>query len=60
MTLMLMHENENVGQWPNDLIDEAAEKLKESISKPNEKIDTNEVLSIIAEFLPDPIRDAIS
>ena len=55
-----MHNNENVGQWSNDLIDEAAEKLKKSISKPKEKIDTKEVLTIIAEFLPDPIRDVIS
>jgi hypothetical protein len=36
------------------------EKLKKSISKSEEKIAENEALSVIAEFLPDPIRDTLS
>ncbi len=50
-----MHNNENVGEWSDDLVNEVAEKLKKSIFKSQ-----NEGFSIIAEFLPDPIRDVIS
>ena len=61
MTWKLTHNNETVGEWSEDLIDKAAEKLKKnksSISKSEEKIAQNEAANIIAEFLPDPIRDA--
>ena len=59
MAWMLMHNNENVGEWSDDLVNEIVEKLKKSISK-SEKIAQNEVFSIISEFLPDPIRDTLS
>ena len=54
-----MHNNENVGEWSDDLVNEVVEKLKKSISK-SEKIPQNEALSVISEFLPDPIRDTLS
>jgi hypothetical protein len=59
MTWMLMHNNENVGEWSDDLVNEAAEKLKKSIAK-SERIVRNEAISVISEFLPDPIRDTLS
>jgi hypothetical protein len=60
MTSILMHNNENVGEWSDDLVNEVAEKLKKSISKSEKKVVQNEALSVIAEFLPDPIRDNLS
>jgi hypothetical protein len=60
MTWILMHNNENVGEWSDDLVNEIVEKLKKSISKSEKKIAQNEVFSIISEFLPDPIRDTLS
>jgi 4-alpha-glucanotransferase len=61
MTWKLTHDNETIGEWSEDLIDKIAEKLKKnksSLSKSKEKITQNEATNIIAEFLPDPIRDA--
>ena len=55
-----MHNNENVGEWSDDLVNEVVEKLKKSISKSEKKIAQNESLSVISEFLPDPIRDTLS
>ena len=60
MTWILMHNNENVGEWSDDLVNEIVEKLKKSVSKSEKKIAQNEVFSIISEFLPDPIRDTLS
>lgn len=54
-----MHNNENVGEWSDDLVNEAAEKLKKSIAK-SERIVRNEAIGVISEFLPDPIRDTLS
>ncbi len=51
MTWKLTHNNEIAGEWSDDLIDKVAEKLKSKSQ--------NEALSVIAEFLPDPIRDVI-
>ncbi|MFL6425504.1 MAG: hypothetical protein ACJ71R_18200 [Nitrososphaeraceae archaeon] len=62
MTWKLIHNNETVGEWSEDLINKVAEKLKKnksSLSKSDEKISQNEAANIIAEFLPDPIRDAL-
>ena len=52
-----MHNNENVGEWSDDLINEVAEKLKKRISESETQ---NEAFSVISEFLPDPIRDTLS
>ena len=57
---MLMHNNENVGEWSDDLVNEVVEKLKKSISKSEKKVVQNEAFSVISEFLPDPIRDTLS
>ena len=63
MTWILTHNNEAVGEWSEDLINQVAEKLKKkkksSLSKSEEMITQKEVESILAEFLPDPIRDAL-
>jgi hypothetical protein len=62
MTWKLIHSNEAVGEWSEDLINKAAEKLKKnksSLSKSDEKISQNEAANIITEFLPDSIRDAL-
>ena len=50
MTCRLMHNNEGVGEWSDDLIHEVAEKVKKSISKSKEKIAQNEVGSILPNF----------
>lgn len=55
-----MHNNENFGEWSDDLVNEVAEKLKKSMSKSEKKIAQNETFSVISEFLPDPIRDTLS
>ena len=60
MTWILTHNNEAVGEWSEDLINKVAEKLKKlSLSKSEEMITLKEAGSILAEFLPDPIRDAL-
>ena len=51
MTWKLTHNNQTVGEWSEDIIDKVAEKLKK-LSKSQ-----NEAFSVIAEFLPDPIRE---
>jgi hypothetical protein len=59
MTWKLIHNNETVGEWSEDLINKVAEKLmknKSSLSK-SDPIAHSEAANIIAEFLPDPIRD---
>ena len=62
MTWRLIHDNETVGEWSDDLIDKIVKELinkkKSSLSKSegfNQKEDTN----LVAEFLPDPIREAL-
>jgi hypothetical protein len=52
MTWKLIHNNETIGEWSEDIIDKMAEKLKK-MSKSQETI---EAFRDIAEFLPDPIR----
>ena len=59
MTWKLIHNNETVGEWSDDVIDKMADKLKK-LSKSQETIVQNEAFSVIAEFLPDPIRDTLS
>jgi hypothetical protein len=57
MTWKLTHNNETVGEWSDNLVEAIATKLKsksEGVAKKEEQI------NMIAEFLPDPIRDAIS
>ena len=53
MTWKLIHNNETIGEWSEDIIDKIAEKLKK-MSKSQETV---EAFKVIAEFLPDPIRD---
>ncbi len=60
MTWKLIHNNEIAGEWSDDLIDKIAGKLNSSLSKSEYRIFQNESFTIIAEFLPDPIRDALS
>ena len=55
MTWKLIHDNETIGEWSEDIIDKMAEKLKK-MSKSQETI---EAFRVIAEFLPDPIPDTL-
>ena len=48
IAIILMHNNENDGEWSDDLIN-VAEKLKKSISKSEDKIVRNEAFGIITE-----------
>jgi hypothetical protein len=57
MTWILMHNNENVGEWSDDLINEVAEKLKKRISESETQ---NEAFSVISEFLSDQIFEILS
>jgi hypothetical protein len=56
MTWTLTHDNETIGEWADDLVDRIATKLKNFKSC---GMLENEVASTVAEFLPEPIGDAI-
>jgi hypothetical protein len=62
MTWRLIHDSETVGEWSEDLIDkivkELVNKKKSSLSK-SEDFNQKEGIDIVAEFLPDPIREAL-
>jgi predicted nuclease of restriction endonuclease-like RecB superfamily len=53
MTWKLIHNNETVGDWSEDIIEKMAEKLRK-LSESHGTIVQNEAFSVIAEFLPDP------
>ena len=55
MTWKLIHNNETIGEWSDDIIDKMAETLKKS----HGMVVQNEACDTIVKFLPDPIRDAI-
>ena len=57
MTWTLTHDNETMGEWSDDMIDRIATQLKKSKSK-DDSTQKGETQNIVAEFLPDPIRDA--
>jgi hypothetical protein len=57
MTWTLTHDNETIGEWSDDMIDRIATQLKKSKSK-DDSTQNEETRNIVAEFLPDPIRDA--
>jgi hypothetical protein len=58
MKWTLTHDNETMGEWSDDMIDRIAMQLKKSKSKSKESTQKKEIQNIVAEFLPDPIRDA--
>jgi hypothetical protein len=60
MTWILSHNNETIGEWSEDLIDKMAQQIRKHKSSLSKSLDItqNESVNIIAEFLPDPIRDA--
>jgi hypothetical protein len=62
MTWKLVHDDETVGEWSDDLIDKIVNELitkkKSSLSK-SESLNQKEDANIVAEFLPDPIREAL-
>ena len=58
MTWTLTHDNETIGEWSDDMIDRIATQLKKSKSKDDFTQKEKEAQNIVAEFLPDPIRDA--
>jgi hypothetical protein len=57
MTWTLTHDNETMGEWSDDIIDRIATQLKKSKSK-DKSTQKGETQNIVAEFLPDQIRDA--
>ena len=57
MTWTLTHDNETIGEWSDDMIDRIATQLKKSKSK-DDSTQNEETRNIVAEFLPDPTRDA--
>jgi len=56
MTWTLTHDNETMGEWSDDMIDRIATQLKKSKSK-DDSAQKEEIRDIVAEFLPDQIRD---
>ena len=59
MTWTLNHNSKTVGEWTDDIVETIATKLRKSKSDGILQRE-NEKLNIIAEFLPDPIRDAFA
>lgn len=57
MTQTLTHDNETMGEWSDDMIVRIAAQLKKSKSK-DDSIKKEATRNIVAEFLPDQIRDA--
>jgi hypothetical protein len=61
MTWKLIHDSETFGEWSDDLIDKTVKKLMDngesSLSRP--KGPQDKITIIVAEFLPDPIREAL-
>jgi hypothetical protein len=57
MTWTLTHDNETMGEWSDDMIDRIATQLKKSKSK-DKSMRKGETQNMVAEFLPDQIRDA--
>ncbi len=56
MTWTLTHNNRTVGEWSDDIVNRIATKLIQSKS---ESAFHKEKDKLIAEFLPDPIRDCL-
>jgi hypothetical protein len=64
MTWRLIHDSETVGEWSDDLVNKIVKELtnrkkKSSLSK-SEDSGLKEIISIVAEFFPDPIREVIN
>jgi hypothetical protein len=58
MTWVLTHNNETMGEWSDDFIDRITTQLKKSKSKDDSTQKEDKIRNIVAEFLPNPIRDA--
>jgi hypothetical protein len=58
MTWVLTHDNETMGEWSDDLIDRITTQLKKSKLKDDSTQREDKIGNIVAEFLPNPIRDA--
>ena len=62
MTWKLVHDGKTVGEWSDDLIDKVVKELMntdKSSSSKSEGSNQKESTNIIAEFLPDPIRNIL-
>ncbi len=61
MTWKLIHDSETVGEWADELIDKTVKELTDNSKSPyaNSKGSQKESMTIVAEFLPDPIREAL-
>ena len=63
MTWRLIHDSETIGEWSDDLVDKIAQELtnrKKSSLHKSEGADQKDISNIVAEFLPDPIREVIN
>jgi hypothetical protein len=63
MTWRLIHDSETIGEWSDDLIDKVVKELmntkKSPLSNSEFPAQKKSINNIIAEFLPDPIREAL-
>ena len=61
MTWRLIHNSETVGEWSDDLIDKIVKELvnKKKLSLSKSEDFQKEDIDIVAEFLPDPIRESL-
>jgi hypothetical protein len=62
MTWKLVHDGETVGEWSDDIINKVVKELlntNKSLPSKLEGSNQKESTNIIAEFLPDPIREAL-
>jgi hypothetical protein len=62
MTWRLIHDSETVGEWSEELIDKIVKELgnkKKSSASKSEDVNQKEAVNIVAEFLPDPIQEAL-
>ena len=62
MTWRLIHDSETVGEWSEELIDKIVNELitkKKSSASKSEDVNQKEAANVVAEFLPDPIREAL-
>ena len=61
MTWKLIHDSETVGEWADEMIDKTVKELTDNAKSPQAKFKGSQKKSaaIVAEFLPDPIREAL-
>jgi hypothetical protein len=59
MTWKLLHDRETIGEWSDDLIDKVVKELMNRKKSSESEFSQKESTTMIAEFLPDPIREVL-